>query len=196
MTPLMIGNWHTFIFRGVAAILFGLIALILPGITLLSLIYLFGAYAAIDGVLNLVAVGRHRGSKDPPWWLLLIQGVCGIAAALISFFSPQLTAIALLYLIAAWAIITGTMAIVAAFHLRSHLPNELFLAFSGALSVVAGILAMIFPAAGALTVVLWIGICAIIFGIMLCVLGYRVRAWSRSHIEPPIPGGQFSSSSM
>jgi uncharacterized membrane protein HdeD (DUF308 family) len=193
MTP-MVGNWHTFIFRGVAAILFGLLALIVPGITLLSLIYLFGIYAAIDGVLNLAAVGRHHGPKDRPWWLLLIQGICGIAAALISFLTPQLTAIALLYLIAAWAIITGVMAIVVAFHLRRHIPNELFLILSGGFSVLAGILAMIFPAAGALTVVLWIGIYAIAVGIMLCVLGYRVRAWSRNHIEPAIPQGGLSSS--
>jgi len=174
---LLVRNWWAVALRGVAAILFGIMAFAVPGLTLTALVFLFGAYALVDGVLNIVAAvrGRHVGR---PAWVLLFEGVVSVAAGLVAFFLPDVTALALLYLIAAWAVLTGVLEVVVAVRLRRRIHGEWWLALSGALSVTLGVLIMMAPGAGALALVLWIGAFAIVFGVLLVALAFRLRRWT------------------
>ena len=145
-----------------------------PGIALEALILLFGAYALVDGVFAIVGIFGHR-SGTPRW--LLIEGVAGILAGLIAFVMPQLTAILLLYLIAAWAIVTGISEIATAIRLRKEIRGEWAVIAGGVLSVLFGVLlAVIGPVAGLFSLIWLIGIYAVAFGIMLLIAGFRVRS--------------------
>jgi uncharacterized membrane protein HdeD (DUF308 family) len=166
--------WWAIALRGVLAILFGLLAAMMPGLTLYVLVLLFGAYALVEGVFNVVAAISRRRTEDH-WWTLLLEGLVSILAGLIAFFMPGLTALWLVYLIAAWAIVTGILAIAAAIRLRKVITGEWWLALGGALSVIFGLFIAIAPGAGALGLVLWIGAYAIVFGISLIALGFRLR---------------------
>jgi uncharacterized membrane protein HdeD (DUF308 family) len=167
-------NWWAIVLRGVCAVLFGVSAFVWPGITLAVLILLYGAYALIEGVLAVAwaLVGRHPGSF--PWGVLL-AGLAGVVVGVLTFFYPGLTALALLYLIAAWAIVRGVFEIIAAIHLRKELENEWLLALSGLLSVVLGVFLIMAPGAGALAVLWWIGAFAIVFGVLTIILGFRLK---------------------
>lgn len=167
--------WWVLVVRGVAAVLFGLVALIWPDITLWVLVLLFGAYALVDGVFALgAAVARRDVPTGQRVWLV-IEGIAGIAAAVAAVFWPSITALALLLLISAWAVVTGVLEIVAAIQLRRELTGEWLLALSGVLSVLFGLLLLIRPAEGAIAVVWLIGIYAIVFGVALVALGLRLR---------------------
>src|SRR3954451_6311570 len=164
--------WWVVVLRGIAAILFGVLALMWPGPTVFALVLLFGAYALVDGVFTLAsALGRNRdGTRS---WLI-VQGIAGILMGILTFVWPGATALVLLWLIAAWALITGVLQVVAAARLRREMRHEWLLALSGVLSVVFGILLIVWPAAGALAVVTLIGAYAIVFGIALVALGVRL----------------------
>lgn len=166
-------NWWLILLRGVLAILFGVLAFIWPGITLLTLVFLYGAFALIDGVLSLAASIRG-GTPVPRWWLALV-GVFGIAAGLLTLFWPQITALVLLLFIAAWAIVTGILEIVGAIRLRHEIEGEWWLIASGVLSVTFGVLLVLWPGAGALAMVLVIGSFAILLGILLIGFALRLR---------------------
>jgi len=168
-------NWWLVTLRGAAAIVFGILTFITPGITLAVLVLLFGAYALADGLLNLVAVFRRRRDEQP-WWALLVEGLVSIAAGAVTFAWPGLTAVALVYLIAAWAIVTGAFELGAAIRLRKEITGEVWLALSGVLSIVFGVFVMFAPGAGALAMTLWIGAYAIVFGATLVGLGFRLRS--------------------
>ena len=158
--------------RGIAAIIFGILAFIWPGITLQVLVLFFGAYAIVDGLLALYAAIRLRGDHvaGP-----LVEGILGIGAGLIAFFWPGITALALLYMIAFWAILTGILEVYGAVRLRQVITNEWALVFSGVLSVIFGILLLVQPGAGALAVVWLIGLYAIIFGVGMLMFAWRLR---------------------
>src|SRR5438477_2123797 len=162
-------NWGAIAVRGVAAILFGLLTFLVPGLTLTALVLLFGAYALVDGIFSVVAAVRRRAG-DPPWWALLLEGVVGIAAGIVTFLLPGLTAVTLVYVIAAWAVVTGVLEIVAAVRLRRQITGEWRLVLSGVLSIVFGGLLMVVPAAGALAMTLLLGAYAIVFGALLLAL--------------------------
>jgi uncharacterized membrane protein HdeD (DUF308 family) len=162
------------VLRGVAGIIFGIVALVLPVATIAALVLLFGAYALVDGIFNIVAAVTGR-TGERPWWTLLLAGLVGIGAGLATFFLPGLTALTLLYVIAAWAIVIGVLEIAAAVRLRRVITNEWWLGLGGALSIVFGVLIMLAPGAGALVMVLWIGAFAVVYGIALVVLGLRLR---------------------
>ncbi|MET0520583.1 MAG: HdeD family acid-resistance protein [Jiangellaceae bacterium] len=170
-------HWWAVALRGVAAIVFGVLALIWPGITVFALVLVFGAYALVDGAFTLAAAfgnrdgGRTKGSRA---WLFA-RGVAGILTGIIAAVWPGITALALLWVIAVWAMVTGVLDIVAAFQLRKEMRHEWLLALNGALSVLFGVLLVVWPAAGVLTLVVLIGIAAIAFGITLLVLGLRLR---------------------
>jgi uncharacterized membrane protein HdeD (DUF308 family) len=167
-------NWWAIVLRGLCAVLFGVGAFAWPGITLAVLVLLYGAYALVEGVLAVAwaLVGRHAGAF--PWGVLL-AGLAGMAIGVVTFMSPGLTALALLYLIATWAIIRGVFEIIAAFHLRKELENEWLLALSGLLSVVLGVILIVVPGAGVLAVLWWIGAFAIVFGVLTIILGFRLK---------------------
>ena len=168
--------------RGVAAVLFGLVALIWPGLTLTVLIIVYGAYALIDGVFAIVA-GLRAGSGTHRW-LLLAEGALGILVGLIALFLPGISALLLLYIIAFWAIFGGLLRIVGAVLLRREIDNEWTMALSGALWVLLGIVLFVLPGAGLLSLAWLIGIFALGAGITLILLAFRVRGQG-----PSRPGG-------
>ncbi len=173
--PAEAGHWWALALRGAIAILFGLAALVRPGIALEALILLFGAYALVDGVFSIVGVfgGTRSGT---PRWLLLLEGVVSILAGLIAFVLPGLAAVAFLYLIAAWAIITGISEIAMAIRLRREIRGEWALILGGAFSVLFGvILALIGPFAGLVSLIWLIGVYALIFGILMLITAFQVR---------------------
>jgi len=168
-------NWWALALRGLAAILFGIAALVVPHITLAVLIALFGAYALVDGVFALIAAGR-AAERQTRWWPLALEGVVGIVVGILTFAWPGVTALILLYFIAYWAIITGVFELIAAIRLRQEISGEWLLGLGGVLSVIFGLLLIIFPGAGALTIVWLIGLYSLIFGVALVALGLRLRS--------------------
>jgi uncharacterized membrane protein HdeD (DUF308 family) len=168
--------WWMTALRGAAWVLFGLAVLTWPGLSLIILTFMFGIFVLVDGVsATMTAIGgRHESSS---WWVLLLVGLCGIAVGVMTFFTPGLTALALLLYIAAWAIATGILQTVTAIRLRREIEGEFWLALSGILSVLFGLLILARPGAGALSVVWLIGLYAMVFGLMLVVLAFRVRTF-------------------
>src|SRR5512138_1243701 len=142
-------SWAWIVLRGVAAVLFGLVAFTRPGVTLAALVFMWGAYAIADGALAVVAGWRIR-DRGRPLWSLLVAGVLGIAAGVLTFRWPGVTALALLVLIASWAIGVGALQIVAAIRLSKVIEGEWALGLSGLLSLTFGTLAVLHPGAGAL----------------------------------------------
>lgn len=171
-------NWWLFALRGLAAIIFGGVALIWPEQTAEALVLMFGAYALVDGIFAVFA-GFSIAPYFNRWWAVLLEGVVGILVGLIAIFMPDITGRALLYVIAAWALITGVFEIVAAIQFRRVLTNEWTLVLSGLLSIVLGILLFAFPAAGAVSVVWVIGFYAIVFGSTEIFLAFRLRGLRR-----------------
>jgi uncharacterized membrane protein HdeD (DUF308 family) len=176
-------NWWAIALRGVSAIIFGVLAFVLPALSLFALILMFGAYAIIEGIFNIIAAARSR-SKDGPRWLLLLEGFVSIAAGIVTFALPGLTALVLVYVIAAWAMVTGVLEIIAAVRVRKQITGEVWWILSGILSVVFGVLLMIAPGAGALALVLWIGAYAVVFGALLVGLAFRLRRWQSAEQVP------------
>jgi uncharacterized membrane protein HdeD (DUF308 family) len=177
MLDRMSRDWWLIALQGVAAIVFGVVALAWPEITLLALVFLFGAYALVDGVLALVRGFRHAGG-GPDWWRVL-HGVLGIAAGLIAFALPGITAYALLLLIATWAIVSGALELVAAYQLRDVIRREWLLALDAVVSILFGVALIAFPSAGALAVVWLIGAFAIASGVILLMVAFRLRGRAR-----------------
>jgi uncharacterized membrane protein HdeD (DUF308 family) len=171
-------RWWILLVRGIVAIVFGLLAFAWPGLTIIILTTLFAVYALVDGVFALI-IGVHAR-----WWLLALLGVLGILAGLFAFFYPGLTALTLLLIIAAWAIVRGIFEIAAAIQLRKVIANETALIIAGVCSVIFGIILFARPAIGVLAVVWIIGAYALIIGIFLIVLAFRVK---RHHLAIALP---------
>jgi uncharacterized membrane protein HdeD (DUF308 family) len=176
-------NWWLLLIRGFAGVVFGVLTFIAPGSSVAALVLLFGAYALVDGVFSLFAVIRRR-SQDP-WWLLVLRGITGIAAGVLTLLWPGITALALLYLVAAWALVGGGLEIAAAIRLRKVIHNEWLLVLGGLASLALGTLLVLFPGPGALALVLWIGAYAMVSGALLIALAIRLRTWGRSHAATP-----------
>lgn len=178
-------NWWALVLRGLVAIIFGILAFLWPGITLTALVFVFGAYAMVDGIFAIVA-GAKAPAEQKRWWLLILEGVVGIAAGIIAFVVPGITALFLLTLIAVWAIFTGVFEIMAAIQLRKQIKGEWLMVVSGIASVAFGGLLLYNPAAGALAVVWIIGAYAVVFGILLLALGFKLRGVERA-VEQAFP---------
>jgi len=165
-------SWTSLLLRGVLAIVFGIIALAVPGIALLALIIVFGAYAFLDGILAVIVAIQERRVM-PRWGWLLVEGLAGIGLGIVAFVWPGETALVLLYIVAAWAIVTGILEIGAAFTVRDWL-----IGLAGIVSVAFGILLIIRPGAGLLSLLWLLGVYAIIFGVLL--IGHALQLRMRS----------------
>jgi uncharacterized membrane protein HdeD (DUF308 family) len=171
---MLVSNWDMFLARGILAILFGIVTLLMPGITLVVLIALFGAYTLVDGgFLSILALKNRKNDSD--WWLMLLAGLVSIAAGIVTFVWPGITATGLFYVIVAWAILTGIFEVVYAIRFRNEIKGEWLLVLDGVLSVAFGSLLIAQPAAGALAIAWMIGVYAIACGVMLVVLAFRLR---------------------
>lgn len=169
-------SWWLIVLRGLVSVLLGLAAIVWPNLALVALVFFLGIYLLVDGLLAVSAgLSRHNGSQV--WWLLLVEGATGIIAGAWTLLSPGLTALALLYLIAAWAILTGIVVIVSAIRLRAEISNEGLLALSGILSIALGLMLVIWPGATALAIVWLTGIYALISGLLLIGFGFRLWNW-------------------
>ena len=172
-------NWWVVALRGAAALLFGLLALIWPEITLFALVILFGAYALVDGLFSLGAAilggrtGERADGRSRGW--LVFEGVAGLVIGVVTFVWPGITTLVLLALIAAWALVTGVLEVVAAVRLRKEIRGEWLLALGGVLSVLFGVLLVVWPATGAVALVVLIGAYAVVFGAVLIGLALRLR---------------------
>ena len=166
--------WWTFILRGILAIAFGVVAFFVPGLGIAVLVGLFAAWALIDGATNLYAGVRTRNT-DRNWWIEILEGVVGIAAGVIALLFPLFAAEILVLLVAAWAIVTGAFEILMAARLREQIRGEFWLGLAGVASILFGVVLFLFPGAGALSLVWLIGSFAIVFGVFLVILGWRLR---------------------
>src|ERR1700737_2104145 len=169
-------NWWLLALRGLVAVLFGVLAFMLPGRNFISLIWLFGAFALVNGILSLVLAAKTPKGY-PKVGSLILGGLLGILAGLLAFVMPGITALGLLILIAAWAIMTGIMELAAAIRLRKIVTNEWLLILAAIASVAFGVILLFQPAAGALALIWLIGAWAFVFGILLMILAFRVRNW-------------------
>ena len=168
-------NWWALLLRGIASIVFGVLAFAWPGITIVSLVILYGAYALVDGLFSLYAAITGGNGPAPRWWLAVV-GVAGVLAGIIAFAAPGVVALWLLLLIGAWAIVSGIFEIVGAIRLRKEIDNEWTLILHGAITVLFGVLLMAMPGAGALAMVWVIGAYAIAGGILLVALAFRLKS--------------------
>ena len=169
-------NWWLLALRGLVAVVFGVLAFIWPGATLITLVWLFGAFALVNGILSLILAAKTPKGY-PKVGSLIFGGLLGILAGLLTFVMPGITALGLLILIAAWAIVTGAMELVAAVRLRKIIANEWLLVLAGIASIAFGILLLFQPAVGALALIWWIGAWALVFGILMMILAFRMRNW-------------------
>jgi uncharacterized membrane protein HdeD (DUF308 family) len=181
---ILAGNWWAIALRGVCGILFGLGALLWPGIAIAALVLLFGAYAFADGIFAIVSAVR-AGGKHERWGSLALEGVIGIWAGLWAFIAPVVTVVALVVIVAVWAVVTGALEVIAAIRLRRTIKGEWLLGLAGVISVVFGVAVILAPIAGALVLALWIGAYTLAAGILQLVLAFKLRRW-----------GQFEESSQ
>ena len=179
LAAILARNWWVLLLRGLVAIAFGVLTWMQPGITLAALVLVFGAYAIADGILAVWAAFAGR-KEDDHWWVLLIGGLVGIGVGLLTFMAPGITALALLFYIAIWAVGTGVLQIVAAIRLRKEIQGEWMLILGGLASVLFGTLLVYQPGAGALAVLTLIAAYAVVFGVLLVMLSFRVKGMAKS----------------
>jgi len=170
-------NWWVLALRGVAGILLGLLAFTVPGITVAALVTLFALYLIVDGVLAIMAALRGVQEHDRWGWMLL-EGLAGLFVGMIALLMPGIGALAFVWLVAIWAVVSGALEIGAAIRLRKLIQNEWMLLLAGALSVIFGIFLAMRPGIGGMLLVTWIGVYALFFGVITLVLAFRVRKWA------------------
>jgi uncharacterized membrane protein HdeD (DUF308 family) len=183
LASLLSRSWWLLLLRGLAAIAFGVLTWTQPGISLAALVLLFGVYALADGIFAIWAAIAGRSDHDD-WWVLLLEGLLGVGIGVLTFVAPGLTALALLFFIAIWAIATGVLEIVIAIRLRREIEGELLFILAGLASVVFGVILMMQPGAGALAVLWLIASYAIVFGVLLVILAFKVRRFVGAVVAP------------
>lgn len=179
-------GWWVLAIRGGLAVLFGILALVVPGAALTALVTLFGAYALVDGIFALLTAARFTHT-DERWGLLILEGVVGVVAGIVTFVHPAATAVALIYLVAIWAILTGVLEIAAALRLRKIIAGEWALGALGVVSLLLGIGLLADPGAGLVVLAMIIGIYALIFGLGLLSLAWRLRRLDIHHQQNRAP---------
>jgi uncharacterized membrane protein HdeD (DUF308 family) len=176
-------NWWLFTLRGVAGIIFGCIALIFPGPTMLSLVIFFSAYMLVDGVFAIIAAVRKIRRKEDPWGLLMFEGLLNIAVGILAFLWPGITVLAFVLLVAAWAIVSGGLMMAAGFRLNiDH--GRWWLVLGGLLSLAYGVLLIITPLIGAVVLTWWLGAYALVFGVALVIFSFKLRSRQHQRVNP------------
>jgi uncharacterized membrane protein HdeD (DUF308 family) len=168
-------NWWLFVLRGVAAIVFGIIAIVYPDVTITVLAIVFGIYAIVDSIGSFASAIGHRGADGWHRAAHALEGVVALVAGVLALVLPDLTALALVVLIGIWAIVSGVVEIMAAIRLRRVIDTEWLLGISGLLSIIAGIVILVWPDAGAVAISWLIGTFAIVFGVVFVWLGLKLR---------------------
>jgi uncharacterized membrane protein HdeD (DUF308 family) len=187
MSETLARNWWAVALRGVLAIIFGMIAFLMPAVTMLSLVLVFGVYAVVDGVLAIVSAVRSA-RRHERWGFLVLEGIVDIAAGVVSFLWPGLTILMFVLIVAAWALVTGGLMTAAAFRLQlDH--GRWWLVFGGLASIVYGVLLIIAPLIGALVLTWWIGAYALVFGVLLLTLAFRLRTRHNETVRAGWPRG-------
>jgi uncharacterized membrane protein HdeD (DUF308 family) len=181
-------KWWILVVRGVAALVCGVLAFTLPGITLFALVLVWGAYALVDGAFGLV-LGLRSARSGQRWGGLVFAGIVGMAAGVLTFIWPGVTALALLCVVAAWALLTGVAQIVSAIRLRRQIRGEWLLALSGVLSIAFAVLLVVYPGAGLLTLVWLVGAYEIAFGVLQLALAVRLNGF-RKGTQRHVPLGE------
>lgn len=174
LLPSLAANWWLFLLRGIVAIIFGVLAFVWPGITILTFVMFFGAFVLVDGIVALAAAVTGGTSIVPRWWLAIV-GILGIAAGVMTFVWPGITALILLTFMAAWSIAIGVCQIVGAIRLRKEIDNEWLLVLSGALSVLFGLALFVMPGASAVALAWMVSAYAIVFGVLTIAFAFRIR---------------------
>jgi uncharacterized membrane protein HdeD (DUF308 family) len=168
-------NWWALLIRGIAAVIFGVLAFLWPGITWITIAIFFGAYAFVDGIFAIVATVRAAEAHQR-WWPFLVEGIVGILIAAITFYDIRITLVALYLTIAVWAFLTGIFELVAAVQLRKLIANEVWLIIGGIASIAFGVLMLMYPLVGALAIIWIIAAYAIVFGFIMIGFAFRLRA--------------------
>ncbi len=173
MLEAMARNWWVLLIRGIAAILFGIVVIIFPALSLDLLVTLLAAYLFVDGVFALIAAFQSRNHDR--WWMVALEGVLGILAGIAAFLFPGAAVLTFLYIVVFWAIVTGVLEILGAIELRKQIDNEWWMILSGGISILFGIALLVSPIAGVLTLLWLVGVMAAAFGVMLVILAFRLR---------------------
>lgn len=168
-------SWWVLALRGLAGILFAVLALAWPGLSLLTLVGLFAAYALVTGLVSVAGAIRHRRTEDD-WWVSMLLGLVSIGAGVVAVMNPALTALVLVLVMGANALVVGVLDIVAAIRLRRAIEGEWMLVLSGVASVVFGAVVFLYPGAGALALVWLVSMYAFVTGVLLLALAVRMRA--------------------
>jgi len=180
-------NWWLFTLRGVLGIIFGCIALIFPGPTMLSLVILFSAYMLVDGIFGIISAVRAIRRKEDRWGLLIFEGLIDIAVGILAFLWPGITVVAFVLLVGAWAIVTGAVMTAAGFRLNvSH--GRWWLVLGGLLSLGFGTLLVIIPLIGAVVLTWWLGAYALVFGVALVIFSFKLRSRQHERVSPTAVG--------
>jgi uncharacterized membrane protein HdeD (DUF308 family) len=178
MLLMMARSWWAFALRGIAALVFGVVAIVWPALTLTALVLLFAGFAFVEGVLAIMGAVRNReGCRE--WWVVLLEGLAGVAIGVVTFLWPGIAALAFVFLIGAWAIATGLLEVTAAIALRRELTGEWLMVLGGLLSIVFGALIAARPGAGATAVAWIVGAYAVLLGVITLALSLRLRSWRR-----------------
>jgi uncharacterized membrane protein HdeD (DUF308 family) len=169
-------NWWLMLLRGLVAIGFGILVFAKPQISLEVLVYMFGIFVLVEGIVG-VAVAVHARNLLDSWGILLLWGLLGIAVGILSFIRPDVTALALVFYIALWALATGVLEIAAAIRLREVLKDEWLLILAGVASVATGLILIWRPDAGALALLWLIGSYAIVLGVLIVLFAFKIRGF-------------------
>jgi uncharacterized membrane protein HdeD (DUF308 family) len=183
----LVQNWWLFTLRGVVGIVFGILALIFPGPTILSLVLLFSAYMLVDGIFGIISAVRAIRRKEDRWGLLIFEGLLDIATGVVAFLWPGLTVVAFVWLIAAWAIISGGLMTAAALRLNIE-HGRWWLVLGGLLSLAYGVLLIITPLVGAVVFTWWLGAYVLVFGVALVSLSLKLRSRQHDRVSPTAVG--------
>ncbi len=169
-------NWWIALLRGVAGVIFGVITFVVPDLSFVSLVWAFGAYVFADGVLTAISA-VNRGGNNEHWWTILVEGIIEIAAAVVMIVWSRIATMALIYVIAGWALVTGGLEIAVAVRLRKILTIERLFALTGLVSIALGLMLVFSGGHGELALLTWIGRYALVFGVLRIILAYYLRTW-------------------